>query len=131
MLLDENKSQIMPSASIEAIPGAQNHQGHSNHPDHPDHPDHPSHPDHPTPPEKPITLIVNGVEKTLPLGIHELSYEDVVRLAYGSYSDNTQTIYTVVYSNGPAENRKGSLVKGRSVMIWEGMIFNVGRSDKS
>ena len=67
----------------------------------------------------------------MPVGTRELSYGDVVVLAYGSYNDASSIIYTVVYSNGPIENPKGSLVKGRTVKVKEGMIFNVGCSDKS
>lgn len=112
-----------------------------NHPDdgphRPDHPDkprppvEPGHPEHPERPEDPITIIVNGVDKTLPVGTKQLSYEDVVRLAYGNYNGSSAIIYSVSYSNGPAGNRKGVLVKGDSVCVRKGMIFNVGCSNKS
>ena len=143
MLLDENNRHSVPPFPVERDTSNRNHlepPGPSAPPEPPEPPkpptppgppEPPEPPTPPGPPEKPITVIVNGVEKRLPLGTHVLSYEEVVRLAYGSYSDDSQTIYTVVYSNGPAENRKGSLVKGKSVKIQKGMIFNVGRSDKS
>ena len=111
-------------------PDHPSHPDHPDHPGHPDHPDHPSNPDHPDP-ERPITVIVNGEDKLLPVGTRELSYREVVVLAYGTYNDASNIIYTVVYSNGPIENPKGSLVKGRKVRVREGMIFNVGCSDKS
>lgn len=93
----------------------------------------PTPPTPPTPPEpdKPITIIVNAEDKILPAGIKTITYQGVVEVAYGTYNSSDQVIYTVVYSNGPAENPKGTLVLDQSVKVKEGMIFNVGRSDKS
>lgn len=104
------------------FPESSNHSGH---------PEHPKHPEHPQQSDKPITIVVNGNDVTLPKGVQRLQYEDVVKLAYNSYSDSSNIIYTVVYSKGPLENKKGTLVKGCSVFVKEGMVFNVGRSDKS
>lgn len=101
------------------------------HPEKPHSPVSPGHPDHPEKPEKAITIIVNGVDNLIQAGIKVLSYEDVVRLAYPNYSGADSIIYTVVFSNGPIENKKGILVKGDVAHIREGMIFNVGKSNKS
>lgn len=76
-------------------------------------------------------VIVNGVEKELSDHTHHLSYEDIVRLAYGAYTASNNIVYTVVYSKGPRENPKGTLVKGDTVIIKKGMVFNVGCSNKS
>lgn len=100
-------------------------------------PNHPSKPQPPVVPEKPVrptenlVIIVNGMDKILPIGTKKLSYEEVVKLAYGNYVNSDTVIYTVVYSNGPIENKKGTMVKGSIVAVRKGMIFNVGRSDKS
>lgn len=109
---------------------------HPVHPEHPERPEKPEHPVHPTPPEKPehpqkITVLVNGEEKVLPPHTKQLSYEEIVKLAYGMLPTNPNTIYTVAYSNGPIENPKGTLTRGRSVLVKEGMVFNVSKSDKS
>ena len=101
------------------------------HLDKPHPPVGPGCPDHPGKPEEPITVIINGVDKVLPVGTKHLSYEDVVRLAYGKYDSSSNIIYSVAYSNGPAENKKGTLVKGDTVLVQKGMIFNVGCSNKS
>lgn len=101
------------------------------HPEHPEHPKHPEHPEHPKPSKDPITIIVNGVDKNLPIETKKISYEELVILAYGSYDSSDRIVYTVVYSKGPLENKKGTLVKGEVVFVKEGMVFNVGRSDKS
>ena len=102
------------------------------YPDHPENPPHPVHPDPPVNPETPITIIVNGQDKPLPIGTKQISYDEVVTLAYPGQGDNgVNIIYTVSYSNGPEMNPKGNLVKGKVVLVREGMIFNVSRSDKS
>ena len=41
---------------------------HPEHPDHPVKPPHPEHPDCPVKPETPITILVNGQDKLLPIG---------------------------------------------------------------
>lgn len=97
----------------------------------PEKPDLPVRPEHPHHPNEPLTIIVNGVDQILPSGTKRLSYEEVVRLAYGKYDDASSVIYTVSFSNGPTPNPKGTLVKGKNVKIGRGMIFNVSRSDKS
>lgn len=113
-----------------------NHPEKPDHPVHPERPEKPEHPVPPTPPEKPehpqkITVLVNGEEKVLPHHTKQLSYEEIVKLAYGTLPTNPNTIYTVAYSNGPIENLKGTLTRGRSVWVKEGMVFNVSKSDKS
>ena len=95
------------------------------------HPEPHTPPKPPVHPEEPLYVIVNGVEKSIPKHTHELSYKDIVILAYGKYNESDYTIYTVSYSHGPKENPKGTLVKGENLKIKKGMIFNVSRSDKS
>ena len=101
------------------------------YPDKPNTPVGPGHPEPPGKPEEPITIIVNGADKVLPAGTKQLSYNEVVKLAYPNYSDAPNIVYTVVFSNGPIENKKGTLVKGDTVCVRKGMIFNVGKSNKS
>lgn len=101
------------------------------HPEKPTLPVGPGHPEPPGKPEEPITIIVNGVDKALPAGTKQLSYDQVVKLAYPNYSDAPNIVYTVVFSNGPIENKKGTLVKGDTVRVRGEMIFNVGKSNKS
>jgi hypothetical protein len=99
-------------------------------PDKPEHPGLPEHPEHPEHPNR-LTVLINGEEKLLLPHVQRLSYEEIVKLAYGVLPTNPNTIYTVAYSNGPSENPKGTLTRGRSVMVKEGMVFNVSKSDKS
>lgn len=58
-----------------------------------------------------------------------LTFRELCLLAFpdGQFSDNVA--WTVTYSDphGP----EGSLVDGDSIKVKKGMVFNVGRSDKS
>ena len=80
--------------------------------------------------DKEVTIIVNTREKNWDK--HEkITYEQVVGLAFGTYSDDENIVYTVTYSQGDNLNKEGSLVKSESVKVKEGMIFNVTQTDKS
>lgn len=118
-----------PGQNTPPLPNADNHR--PTPPDKPHPPVGPGHPEHPGKPNDPITVVVNGVDKTLSVETDRLSYEDVVMLAYGTYNSSSSIIYSIAYSNGPVENKKGVLVKGDSVRVRRGMIFNVGCSNKS
>lgn len=76
-----------------------------------------------------FTIIVNGRRKT----VHDrvLSFEEVVRLAYDPAPSGPNISITVTYRNGPRVNPAGSMTRGTSVHIQDGMIFNVVVTDKS
>jgi len=61
----------------------------------------------------------------------EISFEEVVTLAFGSYSEDPNVVYTVTYKRGEDRKKEGSLVKGESVKVKNGMIFNVTQTNKS
>lgn len=79
---------------------------------------------------KDVTIIVNAQEHVWNKK-EEISYEEVIELAYGSYVDNDTTIYTVTYKKGEDKKKEGSLTKGESVKVKDGMIFNVTQTNKS
>ena len=74
-----------------------------------------------------VTVIVNGQRRTVEGA--QLSYEQVVRLAFPNVDPNTA--YTVTYDKGPRENREGSMDAGDRVRIQNGMVFNVSATSKS
>jgi len=76
-----------------------------------------------------FTIIVNGRKKTVEQS--QLSFNEVVLLAFPDAVFDEKTVYTVTYAEGPRENPEGSLVAGHSVYLKNGMVFNVARSDKS
>ncbi|KUP23679.1 multiubiquitin domain-containing protein [Paenibacillus sp. DMB5] len=78
---------------------------------------------------KTVTIIVNGrpheIEKK-----EELTFQEVVVIALGSYEESETTAYTVTYT----KNKHGETVyleKGEEVKVKDEMIFNVTRTDKS
>ena len=76
-----------------------------------------------------ITIIVNGRPRVINKYI--LSFFEIVRLAFPDAQPNPETIFTVVYKNGPDENPPGSLVEGQSITLKNRMIINVTKTDKS
>lgn len=78
---------------------------------------------------KEVTIIVNTREKTW--NKKEISYQEVIVLAFGSYSSDENTVYTVTFSRGPESHHEGSMVKGDSVKVKDGMRFNVTPTNKS
>lgn len=79
--------------------------------------------------KKSYKIIVNAQEKVW--SEKEISYKEVVTEAFGTYSEDPNVVYTVTYSRGHKPHHEGSLVKGMSVKIKNGMIFNVSQTNKS
>lgn len=79
--------------------------------------------------KKEVTIVVNGqqkqVEKT------ELTFADVVGLAFNPVPSGPNVMITVTYRNGHGEKPEGTLTEGESVKVKEGMIFDVTATDKS
>ncbi|GHT35945.1 hypothetical protein AGMMS49574_26630 [Bacteroidia bacterium] len=59
----------------------------------------------------------------------KIAFEEVVRLANGSYDPNRG--YTVKYSDGPKENPNGLMSKGTEVFVKHNMNFNVRSNHQS
>ena len=76
-----------------------------------------------------LTIIVNGRPRVV--NKRALSFPEIVKLAFPDAKPAPETIFTVVYKNGPDQNPQGSLVEGQSVMLKDRMIINVTKTDKS
>ncbi len=74
-------------------------------------------------------IIVNGREKDW--NNKEISFEEIVILAFGSHQENNRTCYTVTYTRGNNSKPQGSMVIGDTIHIKHKMIFNVTATDKS
>lgn len=79
--------------------------------------------------DKEITIIVNGRKKGVTE--KELSFAQIVALAFGSPPSDPNIVFTVTYRPGEGHKPGGTLVGGETVKIKEGMIFNVTKTDKS
>ena len=84
----------------------------------------------PTPnPHRDFKIIVNAREKTV--HSEELTFAEVVELAFNPAPSGPNIVITVTYRNGPKENPQGTLTAGNSVKIKNGMHFNVTATDRS
>lgn len=61
----------------------------------------------------------------------ELSYDEIVRIAYGDVPTNPDKLYTITYGRGPETNREGSVRKGETVAVTDGMIFCVADTSRA
>ena len=76
-----------------------------------------------------IGVFVNGRKKVVTSS--ELSFEEVVRLAFDPPPSGPYIMITVTYRNGAGRPPEGTLVSGRSVKVRDGTVFNVTATDKS
>ncbi len=61
----------------------------------------------------------------------EISYTDVVKLAFADAFQNPNTVYTVTYKHGEGNKSEGSMVEGDTVKLKKGMHFNVAFTTRS
>jgi hypothetical protein len=61
----------------------------------------------------------------------ELTFNQVVSLAFNPPPSGPNTLVTIVYTHGSHENPEGTLLEGGSVKIKNGMRFNVTATNKS
>ncbi|HWJ63701.1 multiubiquitin domain-containing protein [Aquihabitans sp. G128] len=71
---------------------------------------------------KPVTIFVNTIAHQV--AKDDISYEDVVHLAYPEGHGGQNPGYTVLYERANG-NKAGSLGPGQSVKAKDGMIFDV------
>lgn len=76
-----------------------------------------------------IRVVVNGRPREVKPG--EISFEQLILLAFPTPPSGPQVSFTVSYRKGPASRPEGSLLPGQSVHVIEGMTFNVSATDKS
>lgn len=79
--------------------------------------------------KKEHTIVVNAREHKF-IG-DEISFEQVVEIAFGSVSSDPNVAYTVTYKRGHGNKPDGSMVKGDIIKVKEGMIFNATMTNKS
>ena len=77
--------------------------------------------------DKDYTILVNGREKTVTE--KKQSYRDIARIAYPD-ANFDQFLYTITFFKGEG-GHEGDLVEGETVIVKDGMVFYVRRSDKS
>lgn len=76
-----------------------------------------------------VTIIVNAEEKKVEG--REISFEQLVKLAFETPPTGENILITIDYGNGPPANPKGSMKPGQSVKIKNRMVFDVTATDRS
>jgi len=81
---------------------------------------------------KPVTITINTKEYTLPKD--RVTYEEVVAFPYPSADYNTNT-YKVTYfcekKNKDQPSEEGTLTKGQSMQLKDGLVFTVLQAVRS
>lgn len=76
-----------------------------------------------------VTIIVNARPKTVQKD--EITFEEIIRLAYDNPPSGPNWVFTVTYHRGHGNKPEGSLRAGESVKVKDGMVFDVTATDKS
>jgi hypothetical protein len=76
-----------------------------------------------------VTIIVNARPKTVQKD--EITFEEIIRLAYDNPPSGPNWVFTVTYHRGHGNKPEGSLHAGESVKVKDKMVFDVTATDKS
>jgi hypothetical protein len=79
---------------------------------------------------KTVTIVVDGTPHEVPKN-ENITYAEVVTLAYPDYPQHPEITYSVTYTHGQGDKPEGILVPGGSVKVKEGMSFRVNRTGQS
>lgn len=85
----------------------------------------PAHPH----PQVAVTVVINGRPRQV--AKDELTFREVVELAFEQPVFGDNIVYTVTYKRGHGNKPEGTLVEGELLKPKEGMLINVARTDKS
>ena len=78
---------------------------------------------------KGFDIIVNG--RTHTVENDEVTFDEVVDLAYPEGGRGELIIYTVLFYEGGGREKEGGLSEGEKVKVKDGTVFNVTRTDRS
>lgn len=78
---------------------------------------------------KGFEIIVNARTRTV--GKDEITFDEVVDLAYPEGGRGELISYTVLFYEGGGREKEGGLNEGEKVKIKDGTVFNVTRTDRS
>ncbi|MEO6228544.1 MAG: multiubiquitin domain-containing protein [Ferruginibacter sp.] len=79
--------------------------------------------------KKKVTIIVNGTSHEEEKD--EVSYKEVVTLAFPDFPQHPERTYSVTYKNGHGNKPEGILSPGESVKVKDRMIFYVKHTGQS
>lgn len=80
--------------------------------------------------EKTVTIVVDGTPHEVPKK-EEITYIQVVALAYPEDANNADVSFSITYTKGHGNSPEGILAPGASVKVKKGMSFVVNRTGQS
>ena len=78
---------------------------------------------------KGFNVIINARPYTVEQ--NEVSFDEVVDLAYPDGGRGALVSYTVLFYEGGGREKEGGLSEGEKVKVKDGTVFNVTRTDRS
>jgi len=75
------------------------------------------------------TVIVNGQQKEVE--DKDISFEELVALAFDPVPTGPDVGFTVSYAKGPDSRKEGTLVPGQTVKAKDAIVFDVTATNKS
>lgn len=78
---------------------------------------------------KPTTIYINT--RPHQWNTKQISFEQLVELAYPGQPPSEQITYTVQYSRGHDGHGTGSLTAGHNIEVKDGMVFDVYQTNRS
>ena len=79
--------------------------------------------------EKGIRIIIDGTPHVVLTD--EVTFDEVVNLAYPDGGRGVLITYTVTFYNGGGRPPEGALAEGEKAKVKDGTVFNVTRTDRS
>ena len=79
--------------------------------------------------EKGFRVFVDGTPHVVPTD--EVTFDEVVNLAYPGGGGGDLITYTVTFFNGGGRPPEGALAQGEKAKVKDGTVFNVTRTDRS
>ena len=76
-----------------------------------------------------LVIVVNGRRRRVESD--ELSFDDLVDLAFDNPARNPQIVYTITFRNAEGPISEGELDEGQRLKVKDGTIINVTRTDQS
>ena len=83
------------------------------------------------PDEKTILIVVNGRPVHVKREREELSFDELVDLAFDDPARGPQIVFTITYREAGGHVPEGELDEGQSLKVRNGTIVNVTRTDQS
>lgn len=77
---------------------------------------------------KEYSIVING--RPITVSEHKLTYEDILGLA-NIASGGTNSLFIITFERGPNGNSEGTVSIGGSIVVKDGMVFNVSTTNKS